>query len=252
MDGLERLQKVLAQAGVASRRQAEEMILAGRVEVNGSKVTALGTKVSPVDRITVDGRPLNQAEPLHYYLLNKPAGVITSAKDPQGRKTVLDLMRNVRVRVYPVGRLDYDTSGLLVMTNDGELAHRLTHPSFGIEKTYRVWVRGGMPEQALQRLRAGVVLEDGKTAPAVVERVGGLSKEGMEVTEITIHEGRNRQVRRMYEAVGFLVSRLERVRFGPLFIDKTPRPGEYRALTQREIRELRAAAGLKKVNGPGK
>ena len=252
--GGERLQKVLAQAGVASRRHAEKLILDGRVTVNGDKVTALGTKVGVRDQIEVDGRLVKRTEALYYYLLNKPVSVITSASDPRGRPTVVDLLKDVPVRVYPVGRLDYDTSGLLVLTNDGELAHRLMHPSYGIEKTYRVWVQGPVGIHALETLQQGVLLEDGKTAPAQVQRVsglsqrtkGGLKNDSLEVLEVTIHEGRNRQIRRMFEAVGYLVVKLERIRFGPLTLTQnlTLHPGSYRALTEEEVKQLRSNVGL--------
>ena len=248
----ERLQKVLAQAGVASRRHAERLILDGRVTVNGDKVSILGTKVGILDQIQVDGRPLQRSEKLHYYLLNKPISVITSASDPQGRPTVVDLMKDVPARVYPVGRLDYDTSGLLVLTNDGELAHRLMHPSYGVDKTYRVWVQGTVGINALENLRQGVTLEDGNTAPAKVERVSGVLKGtkvdfksgNLEVLEVTIHEGRNRQIRRMFAAVGYLVVKLERISFGPLKQEKTLRSGTYRVLSVKEVTELRSQVGL--------
>ncbi|MDR3602200.1 MAG: pseudouridine synthase [Desulfosporosinus sp.] len=248
----ERLQKVLAQAGVASRRHAEQLIVDGRVTVNGDKVSALGTKVGIQDQIEVDGLPVQRSEELHYYLLNKPISVITSASDPQGRPTVVDLMKNVPARVYPVGRLDYDTSGLLVLTNDGELAHRLMHPSYSIDKTYRVWVQGTVSINALENLRQGVSLEDGNTAPAKVERVSGATKrtrggskgEALEVLEVTIHEGRNRQIRRMFAALGYLVVKLERVKFGPLTQEKTLSSGTYRVLTGQEVQELRSQVGL--------
>lgn len=248
----ERLQKVLAQAGVASRRHAEQLILEGRVSVNGTKISALGSKVGVNDRIEVDGIPVQRSEKLHYYLLNKPVGVITSAHDPQGRPTVLDLMKEVPVRVYPVGRLDFDTSGALLLTNDGELAHRLMHPSYGVEKTYRVWIQGPMGLHALEQLRQGVLLEDGITAPAKVERLRGVPKKSgekskmdhLEILDATIHEGRNRQVRRMFAAVGYPVLKLERVRFGSLRPGSTLRPGAYRALTKDEIKELRSQVGL--------
>lgn len=248
----DRLQKVLSQAGVASRRHAEKLILDGRVTVNGEKVTALGTKVSVQDQIKVDGCPVKRTEDLCYYLLNKPVSVITSASDPRGRTTVVDLLKDVPVRVYPVGRLDYDTSGLLLLTNDGELAHRLMHPSYGIEKTYRVWVPGPVGIQALETLRQGVLLKDGKTAPAKVERVSDFSKgknrpsknDHLEVLEVTIHEGRNRQIRRMFEAIGYLVVKLERIRFGPLNQNLILRPGTYRPLTIKEVEELRSNVGL--------
>jgi len=161
---------------VASRRQAERLILEGRVTVNGAKISALGHKVEIHDYLEVDGKPVERSEELHYYLLHKPVGVITSARDPQGRPTVVDLMKEVPVRIYPVGRLDFDTSGALILTNDGELAHRLMHPTYGVEKTYRVWVQGPIGINALENLRQGVSLEDGNTAPAKVERVSGEEK----------------------------------------------------------------------------
>lgn len=241
----ERLQKVIAGAGIASRRHAEKMILEGRVQVNGQTVTILGTKVLPTDKIVVDGKPLRQRpEEYLYILLHKPTGYITSASDPQGRKTVLDLIKKVPQRVYPVGRLDYDTSGLLILTNDGELAYRLTHPSYGVEKTYQVKVRGKIPPEGLRSLAKGVDLEDGKTAPARVREVPGQNQRDLPTYEITIHEGRNRQVRRMFEAIGYPVCALQRIRFGPLELDKSLKPGEYRLLTQREIRKLRQAVNL--------
>lgn len=241
----ERLQKVLAQAGVASRRHAEQLILEGRVTVNGEKVTVLGTKVGDQDHIFVNGKPIMRQETFSYYLLNKPVGVITSAKDPQGRPTVVDIFKNVPVRVYPVGRLDFDTSGLLLLTNDGELAHRLMHPRYGVNKTYQVWVRGPVDPRAIDALQHGVLLKDGKTAPAKVKQApGGLKDDRLEVLEITIHEGRNRQIRRMCEAVGYPVMKLERIQFGPLQQDKKLRSGEYRTLTAKEVKALRSAVGL--------
>ncbi|KLU66677.1 ribosomal large subunit pseudouridine synthase B [Desulfosporosinus acididurans] len=249
----ERLQKVLAQAGVASRRQVEKLIQEGRVKVNGFTVAVLGTKVCAEDEIIVDGVPVKKAEELHYYLLNKPAGVISSARDPRGRATVVDLMKNVPVRVYPVGRLDYDTSGLLIMTNDGELAHRLMHPSYGVNKTYRVWVKGPMEREALEQLRKGVELEDGKTAPAkVISRSGFRQGKPMdhkqhfpEILEVTIHEGKNRQVRRMFESVGYPVVQLERIAYGPLTLDREHfSAGNYRSLTIEEVKRLRLLVGL--------
>lgn len=247
----ERIQKVLARAGVASRRHAEQLILEGRVKVNGVKLSELGCKVGRRDRVEVDGKPIQRSEELCYYLLNKPVGVITSARDPQGRPTVMDCLKDVPVRVYPVGRLDYDTSGALVLTNDGELAYRLMHPSYGVEKTYRVWVRGPVSLKAIERLRQGVSLEDGNTAPAIVKQVSSVSDRDVKskethlaILDITIHEGRNRQVRRMFAAVGCPVVKLERIRFGSLSQGNSLSPGAYRALTTEEIRELRAKVGL--------
>jgi 23S rRNA pseudouridine2605 synthase len=238
----ERLQKVLAQAGLGSRRACEELIAAARVTVNG-EVATLGTRADPeVDAIEVDGARIGVREGLVHYLLNKPAGAVTTASDPQGRPTVVGLVP-AEPRVYPVGRLDADTEGLLVLTNDGELAHRLTHPSFGVDKEYLADVTGTPSRGALRRLREGVELEDGPTAPARVSLVGD------HTLRITIHEGRNRQVRRMCEAVGHPVRRLVRVRIGPLADRRLP-PGEWRPLTQAEVRALeRAAAGVRPRNG---
>ncbi len=240
----ERLQKVMAQAGIASRRHAEQMILEGRVQVNGEKIVTLGTKVLPKDKISVDGRVIKLRETFEYYLLHKPRGYITSAKDPQGRRTVMDLLQKVKQRVYPVGRLDYDTSGLLVLTNDGELAYRLMHPSYGVEKTYQVEVQGAVPLQDLHRLEKGIELEDGKTAPAQVRVITRRGQGSLQRLEITIHEGRNRQVRRMFEAVGFPVITLKRIRFGPLQLDSELSMGSYRTLTSKEIQQLRQAVKL--------
>lgn len=242
----ERLQKVLARAGVASRRHAEQLILEGRVTVNGHKVLAMGTKVSRQDRVQVDGRSVYHPEGLAYYLLHKPVKVITSVQDPQGRTTVLDLLKDVPLRIYPVGRLDYETSGLLLLTNDGELAHRLLHPAYGVEKTYRARVQGPVEIKALEALRRGVELKDGKTAPAVVERVvlGEAKRQGLEVLDVTIHEGRNRQVRRMLAAVGYPVLELQRVKFGGLTLEKSLPAGAYRPLTAAEVQALRCQVGL--------
>lgn len=232
----ERLQKVLAAAGVASRRAAEDLIAEGRVQVNGD-VAVLGRRVDARrDRITVDGTPVGTDPDLVYYLVNKPAGVVSTAADPQGRPTVVDLVPSTP-RVFPVGRLDASTEGLLLLTNDGELAHRMTHPSFGVEKEYLAQVEGSPSPGALRRLREGIDLDDGRTAPARVSRVAP------DALRITIHEGRNRQVRRMTEAVGHPVRRLVRTRIGPLRTGGL-RPGEWRALDQDEVRELeRATAG---------
>ena len=232
-DGI-RLQKVLAQAGVGSRRAVEELITAGRVRVDG-EVAVLGRRVDPArDRVEVDGVPIGTAPGLVYRLLNKPRGVVSTADDPQGRRTVVDLVPD-EPRVVPVGRLDADTEGLLLLTNDGELHHRLTHPSFGIDKEYLAEVEGDVSRSALSRLRKGVELEDGVTAPA---RVAQLSPG---VLRITIHEGRNRQVRRMCEAVGHPVVRLVRNRIGPIS-DQKLTPGEWRELTVAEIRALEQSA----------
>jgi 23S rRNA pseudouridine2605 synthase len=235
-DGV-RLQKVLAQAGLGSRRACEELIDRRRVRVNG-EVAVLGRRVDPeVDVIEVDGAQVGVKPGLVHYLLHKPAGVITTADDPQGRPTVVELVP-AEPRVFPVGRLDGDSEGLLLLTNDGDLTHRLTHPSFGVDKEYLVEVEGTPSRGALARLRDGVDLDDGRTAPAKVAHLGE------RVLRITIHEGRNRQVRRMCDAVGHPVVRLVRTRIGPLS-DRTLKPGEWRALTQDEVRSLERAAAEK-------
>ena len=232
-DSGERLQKVLAQAGLGSRRACEELIAAGRVTVNG-EIATLGTRADPdTDAVEVDGARIGMREGLVHYLLNKPAGVVTTASDPQGRPTVVDLVPS-DPRVYPVGRLDAETEGLLLLTNDGELAHRVTHPSFGVDKEYLADVEGTPARGALRRLREGVELDDGPTARAKVSLVGD------HTLRITIHEGRNRQVRRMCEAIGHPVRRLVRVRIGPLADRRLP-PGEWRPLTQAEVRALERA-----------
>jgi 23S rRNA pseudouridine2605 synthase len=229
----ERLQKVLAQAGIGSRRRCEELIEAGSVTVNG-EIAVLGRRVDPDhDLIEVEGAAVGVRPGSVYYLLNKPIGVITTADDPQGRRTVVDLVP-AEPRVFPVGRLDGDTEGLLLLTNDGELTHRLTHPSFGVDKEYLAHVEGMPSRGALRALRDGVELEDGRTAPASASMVG----DG--VVKLVIHEGRNRQVRRMCEAVGHPVRRLVRTRIGPLR-DVHLRPGEWRELTQDEVRSLERA-----------
>lgn len=238
---MERLQKVLAQAGVASRRKCEEYIEAGRVQVNEQTVTTLGVKVDPaVDAITVDGRPINR-ERMRYILLNKPKGVITSTTDPQGRDTVNDYIKEVKERVYPVGRLDYDSEGLLLLTNDGELANLLTHPRHHVPKTYHATVEGVPHGDQLDKLRTGVKLDDGMTAPAEVEYVDINPEKNETIVSITIHEGRNRQVRRMFEAIRYPVVRLKRVQFGTLLLSGLAR-GKHRILTKPEIEELRESA----------
>jgi 23S rRNA pseudouridine2605 synthase len=229
----ERLQKVLAARGWGSRRACEELIAAGRVTVNGEPAV-LGRRVDPaIDLIEVDGAPVGTRPGLVHYLLNKPAGVVSTAKDPQGRRTVVDLVP-AEPRVFPVGRLDADTEGLLLLTNDGELANRVAHPGRGVAKEYLATVvtsGGPVSPGAIRSLRTGVELEDGRTAPAKV------SQPSPGVLRITIHEGRNRQVRRMCEAVGYPVARLVRTRIGPL---RDPRlaPGAWRELTADEVRRL--------------
>jgi 23S rRNA pseudouridine2605 synthase len=229
-----RLQKVLAQAGLGSRRTCEELIDQRRVRVNG-EVAIQGRRVDPeVDVVEVDGAQIGVRAGLVHYLLNKPAGVITTAADTHGRPTVLELVPE-EPRVFPVGRLDADSEGLLLITNDGDLAQRLTHPSYGVEKEYLVEVEGMPQRGAIRRLREGLDLEDGRTAPAKVALLGD------RLLRITIHEGRNRQVRRMCETVGHPVLRLVRTRIGGL-ADHKLAPGEWRALTQDEVRALERAA----------
>ena len=237
-----RLQKVLAQVGIGSRRVCETMIADGRVTVNG-EVAALGRRVDPSeDRIAVDGVPLSVRPGLVTYLLNKPAGVVSTASDPCGRPTVVDLVP-AEPRVHPVGRLDTDSEGLLLLTNDGDLTFHLTHPRFGVEKEYLVAVQGRLRPGEVRRLREGVILEDGITAPARVALVEpGLAR-------ITIHEGRNRQIRRMCAAVGHPVERLVRVRIGPL-VDRSLAPGEWRPLRFAEVRALSTAAHAADLAAP--
>lgn len=238
---MERLQKLIAQAGIASRRKSEQLILEGKVEVNGVVVKELGAKADPAaDTITVNGRALRTEKKL-YILLHKPKGVITSAKDPEGRKVVGDFLKGIKERVYPVGRLDYDTEGLLLLTNDGELAHLLTHPKHHVAKTYLATVRGVPHGDQLDKLKKGIMLEDGITAPAEVEYHDIAPDQKQSTISITIYEGRNRQVRRMFEAINHPVERLRRTQFGPLSLHGVAR-GKYRLLTPAEVKELRHEA----------
>jgi 23S rRNA pseudouridine2605 synthase len=230
----ERLQKVLARVGVASRRVSEDLIDAGRVTVNGEPAV-LGRRVDTAhDIVALDGTPIPIAPGLVHLLLNKPRGVVSTASDPQGRPTVVGLVPD-EPRVFPVGRLDQDTEGLLILTNDGELTHRLTHPSFGVEKEYLAHVRGEPTRAAVRRLREGIDLDDGRTAPAQVGQVAP------NLLRITIHEGRNRQVRRMCEAIGHPVERLVRTRIGPV-TDRKLKPGAFRQLSVDEVLALERAA----------
>jgi 23S rRNA pseudouridine2605 synthase len=234
----ERLQKVLARAGFGSRRAAEELIAGGRVTVDGA-VARLGQRIDPDSvHVEVDGIPVAVRDDVVYYLLNKPRRVVTTARDPEGRTTAVDLVPT-EPRVFPVGRLDYDTEGLLVLTNDGELAQLVTHPRHGIEKTYLAEVAGVPTRATVRALREGVTLDDGPTAPARVRLVQDQGDNA--ALEIVLHEGRNRIVRRMCEAVGHPVRRLVRTRVGPI-TDRRLAPGAWRALRPREVRALYAAA----------
>jgi pseudouridine synthase len=240
----QRLQKILSQAGVASRRAAERLIAEGRITLNGKTVQEMGTKAdADSDDIRVDGRRLASPERKRYILLNKPAGFVSTRSDPQRRRTVIDLLHGVREYVYPVGRLDYDTEGLLLLTNDGDLAARLTHPRHGVERSYEARVAGMPDEDALRQLREGIPLDGRRTLPAEATllnaRRGRVGGEG--VLQITIREGRNRQVRRMCEAVGHPVRDLTRTRIGPL-TDRRLKPGMWRDLSAAEVTTLQALA----------
>ena len=245
----ERLQKILSRAGVSSRRAAEEIILAGRVAVNGVVVDELGAKADPdQDTITVDGKRIGTDTARVYLVLYKPAGYMTTLKDPQGRPLVIDLLKGIRERVYPVGRLDYNTEGLLLLTNDGEWANALAHPRHEVDKEYHVRVQGQVSPVQMQRLTDGVELEDGMTAPALVR--GIRESESNTWLSITIHEGRYRQVRRMCEAVGLSVVRLKRARYGFLGLEGLT-AGKYRFLTSEEADRLRQSSrGEKAVQAP--
>jgi len=237
------LQKIMAASGVASRRKAEEIIAAGRVTLNGKVVAEQGTKADPErDVICVDGKPLKNRERLLYFVLNKPKGYVTTVSDPEGRPTVMDLVKKCPERVYPVGRLDYASEGLLLMTNDGALAQKLMKAGSHVPKTYLVKISGKPDEKAIERLRAGITieLEDGervKTSPAKIR----LAEDGANPWyEVILFEGRNRQIRRMFQSVGFLVEKIKRVQLGPLVLDLPP--GKVRALTEKEVEELKRVA----------
>ncbi len=239
---MERLQKILSQAGVASRRAAERLIAEGRVTVNGQTIREMGTKADlAVDDIRVDGRRIKRTERLRYILLYKPSGYVTTRSDPQRRRTVIDLLHGVREYVYPVGRLDYDTEGLLLLTNDGDLAAKLTHPRHEVERTYEARVAGMPDDEAIDRLRRGIPLDGRRTLPADVTLVNQGRRDRYGILRITIREGRNRQVRRMCEAVGHPVDTLTRVKLGPIS-DRRLKPGEWRDLRDGEIDALKRLA----------
>jgi 23S rRNA pseudouridine2605 synthase len=237
---MERLQKILSQAGVASRRAAEKLMLEGRVTVNGVTIRELGTKADAArDDIRVDGRRTRMPERHLYLLLNKPRGYVTTRSDPQKRPTTLDLLVGVREYVYPVGRLDFDSEGLLILTNDGDLAARLMHPSHGVARVYDVRVLGVPDAHDLQRLSRGIVIDGRRTGPADVTLLARGSDAGQAALTVTIREGRNREVRRMCEAIGHPVTRLRRVAIGPIRDEKL-KAGRWRELTETEVKRLRA------------
>lgn len=239
----ERLQKILAAAGIASRREAEKIITAGRVRVNGKIVTELGSKYdASCVKISVDGKTI-KAEMKVYYMFYKPRGVVTTMNDPQNRRSIADFVQDLPERVFPVGRLDYNTEGLLLLTNDGALAQALMHPSHEVNKTYLVKVPGIVPQEKLDMLRVGVKLEDGMTAPAVVNLRSYEHEHNFTLFDITIHEGRNRQVRRMCDAIGYPVRDLKRIKMGPIILSNLGR-GKFRELTDGELAALLKAAKL--------
>lgn len=232
----QRIQKILAQMGIASRRKAEELIIEGRVTVNG-KTAVLGMKADLAkDHIKVDGRLLTKPEPKIYLMFNKPTGVVTSLFDPEGRPTVKDFLKGIKYRVFPVGRLDYNSEGLLFITNDGDFAYSILHPSKKIPKTYAVKVKGIIDDITMDNLRKGIRLEDGLTAPAKVRRIR--QSDSNSWVEITIYEGRKRQIRRMFEKVGHPVIRLKRIAIDGIRIGDL-KPGEIRRLTQEEVSKIK-------------
>jgi pseudouridine synthase len=246
----QRLQKILSQAGVASRRAAERLISEGRVTLNGTTVQEMGTKAdAETDDIRVDGRRLSSPERRRYILLNKPPGYVSTRSDPQRRRTVIDLLAGVREYIYPVGRLDYDSEGLLILTNDGDLAARLTHPRHGVERSYEARVAGMPDDDALRQLREGIPLDGRRTLPAEAMLLNARRGQREGLLQITIREGRNRQVRRMCEAVGHPVRELTRTRIGPL-TDRRLKPGAWRDLTADEVTKLRALANRPAPTAP--
>lgn len=235
----------MAAAGVGSRRHCETLIATGRVTVNGEVVTELGTRVDPSNvEIYVDGRRIGPSQDKIYILLNKPRGYTSTRSDPHAAMTVLDLIPEIKDYVYPVGRLDVDTSGLLILTNDGDLTRLLTHPSHEVEKTYRAVARGRISRESLTRLERGIILDDGLTAPAKARLISYNRQEDVSIVDITIHEGRNRQVRRMFDAVGYRVVELSRKRIGDLSIADLPE-GRHRILTALEVNRLKDLAAVK-------
>ena len=237
---MERLQKVIAQAGITSRRKAENLITEGRVKVNGQVITELGVKVSVNDKVEVDGVPIDKEEP-RYILLYKPRNYISAVSDPHDRPVVTDLIKNVEQRIYPVGRLDFDTTGLLILTNDGEFANLLMHPSFHIQKTYIAKIDGIPKKEEIQKLRRGVHIDGKKTSQAWAEILTTNTHKNMSVVKLIIHEGWNHQVKKMFEAIGYNVQKLKRENLS--FLDLgTMNPGDYRELTAYEVDKLKKEA----------
>ena len=247
----ERLQKIIAAAGIASRRKAEELISGGAVSVNGQVITELGSKADPEhDHIRVNGKLLRGPERHTYLLMNKPKGYVTTVRDPENRPTVMELLRGISSRVYPIGRLDYGSEGLLLLTNDGELAHALMKAASHVPKTYLVKVAGNPTEDELARLRSGVAItiDHGKRVKTAPARVRVIREATNPWYEVTLTEGKNRQIRRMFEEIGHHVEKIRRVRYGPLQLDV--HPGEFRKLRIEEVTRLKASAGLSR--GPGR
>ena len=237
---LERLQKIIARAGITSRRKAEELILQGRVTVNGRVVKELGSKADAErDHLKVDGKLIRPKQPQAYLMLNKPRGFVTTLSDPERRPTVLDLLKGVKHRVFPVGRLDYETEGLLLLTNDGDLAHALMHPSYEVSKTYLVKVKGVLTDEQIKKLERGVPLVDRKTAPCTIRKIQKTQENSW--VEVTLHEGKKRQVRRMLENTGHPVLKLKRIRYAFLELAGLL-PGQYRYLTPQEVKRLKTLA----------
>ena len=230
-----RLQKYLAQCGVASRRAAEQLIREGKICVNGKTVTEMGVKVKPGDKVTFDGALVKPEKKKYYILLNKPSGVLSSVKDDRSRDCVVNLIEGIDARLYPVGRLDYDTTGLLLLTNDGDFMQKVTHPSFEIWKTYQAVVKGVPNETDIRKFTEGILLDDGKTLPALLDVVG--YKGNNAIVEVSIREGRNRQVRRMLEKIGHAVNSLKRISFGSLELGDL-KPGKWRHVKAEEIQRL--------------
>jgi 23S rRNA pseudouridine2605 synthase len=247
---LERLQKIIAHAGFASRREAETMIREGRVTVNGQVITELGTKADPAkDHIKVDGKLITHAEPHRYILINKPKEVMTTVADPQGRKTVIQLVRGVRERIYPVGRLDYHSEGLVLLTNDGDLAFKVSHPKHGSVKTYHVKVRGVPDERIVDKLQRGITIDGKRTLPCEISQMKRTAKgedEGNSWYEVKLREGRTQQIRKMFQAVGHPVAKLRRVAIGPI-ADPALTPGDWRELTKREVKMLETMQEMPKA-----